>query len=539
MKKLKPILISALAFIISSPFTTLALAQNGGSGQKHSAISTPSPEAKKAASEVLVKGGNAVDAAVAALLTLTVEQTYNVSIAGYGGSIVIYSAKDKKVSTIDFDSRAPLNFKPETYDNKTKTHGFLAAGVPGIVSGLALALKNHGTLSWKEVSHHAYELADKGLIVDKVLSDALNEFVKFSDTESVKTYLPNGVPAIGSVWVQKDLAKVIKQIGDKGSDIFYKGEIAKKIVKHFQDHGSALTYEDYNKFQAEEVEPIKINYRGVDIYSPPVPSAGITSLGILKTLENFDLTKVRPFGFEYFNIFAQTSKLAWGERFKYIGDPEFVKFSATDLLLDKASKERAEKVRHDLVVAVEPGNPEPQHTVNVVVIDKSQNIVSLTATQGGNYGSGVVVPGTGLVFGHGMSRFDDLKTPNAPQGGKRPQHNMAPVVVLKDNKPYIGLGLPGGRYIVTVTPQLLIDVLDFNLTPEQAIKAPRIHNEGDNNIKITKGISDIDVKDLELKGFKVEQVTELGGPANIAIIDLKTGKIDAASQAGSTGVEIK
>jgi len=541
MKKLQLFLISALAFIISSPFTiTMALAQNSASVEQHYAITTSNPEAKKAASEILKKGGNAVDAAVAALLTLTVVQTSSVGIAGYGGSIIIYSAKDKKVSSIDFDQKAPLKFNTVTFNEKTATHGYLATGVPGVVSGLSLALKNHGKLSWKVVSQHAYELANKGILVDERVKRSLESFIKNSDSVSIKAYLPNGIPAIGTNWTQKDLAKIIKLIGEKGQDAFYKGDLARKIANHIQAHGGVLTEEDFNRYQAIESEPIKINYRGYDIYSPPVPSAGLTSLSILKTLENFDLQKVRPFGFEYFNLFAQSSKLAWAERFKYLGDPDFVKFSSSDLLSDNAAKERAEKIRHEEVASVDPGKPEPLHTVNVVVIDNDQNIVSLTATQGNSYGSGVSVPGTGLVFGHGISRFDYTPgTPNYPEAGKRVQHNMAPTIVLKDGKPLIGLGLPGGRYIVTVTSQLLIDLLDFKLTPEQAVKAPRMHNEGDNKIKLSKNISETDINDLKLKGFDVQTVGELGGPANVAIINQCTGVIDAASQAGSAGVEVK
>jgi gamma-glutamyltranspeptidase / glutathione hydrolase len=505
----------------------------------HSAISTPHPEAKKAASEILAKGGNAVDAAVASLLTLAVVQTSNVGIAGYGGSIVIYSAKDAKVYSIDFDSRAPFAFKPDNFNEQSATYGYLAVGVPGIVSGLELALKNHGTLSWKVVSQHAYDLASKGLVVDEKLNRALHEFTQHADKASIAAYLPNGIPEVGSVWVQKDLAKVIKAIGDGGADAFYKGEIAQRIVKHFREHGGILSEDDFSKYHAQEVEPVKINYRGNDIYSPPVPSAGLTSLSIVKTLENFDLSKIKPFGAEYFNLFAQSSKIVWGERFKYLGDPDFVKFPADYLLSDKLAAERAEKIRTGNVVAINPSRPEPLHTVNVVVIDKDQNIVSLTATQGGGYGSNVAVPGTGLVFGHGISRFDYTPGPNYPEPGKRMQHNMAPIVVLRNGKPLLGLGLPGGRFIVTVTSQLLIDVLDFKQTPEQAVKAPRVHNEGDNILKVSKDVSDADIRELESKGFKVDRVSNLGGPANVVIIDQVTGKIEAASEAGPTGVQIQ
>jgi gamma-glutamyltranspeptidase/glutathione hydrolase len=505
----------------------------------HSAISTPRAEARDAAAEILAKGGNAVDAAVAALTTLAVVQTSSVGIAGYGGSIVIYSSKDKKVSAIDFDSRAPLALNPEKLNKENSLHGYLATGVPGIVAGLQLALKNHGTLGWNIVTQHAYELADKGIVVDVKLNHALQGFVKHADKASITAYLPNGVPEVGSIWQQKDLARVIKAIGDGGADAFYKGNIAKQIVKSIQANGGILTEEDFANFQAKEVEPIKITYRGNEIYAAPVPAAGITSLSILKTLEQFDIPSLKSFGTDYFTLFARTSQLVWEERFRLLGDPDFVKFSSDDLLSEKSAIERARKIREGKVLVTNHEGTDPLHTVNVVVIDKDQNIVSLTATQGDSYGSLVAVPGTGLVFGHGISRFDLTSGPNYPAPGKRPQHNMTPVVVLRDGKPLSGLGLPGGRYIVTVTAQLLVDILDFKLTPQQAVTSPRIHNEGDSIIKVTKDIPYNEVKELESKGFKVKQESELGGPANVIIIDQSTGKIDAASQAGPDGVLIK
>jgi gamma-glutamyltranspeptidase/glutathione hydrolase len=506
----------------------------------HSAISTPHPEAKNAASLILAKGGNAVDAGVAALLALTVVQTGSVGVAGYGGSLIIHSVKDGKTYAIDFDTKVPKNYDLTTINEHDATYGYKAVSAPGVVSGLYLALTNHGTLSWKEVAEYAYNLADKGIVVDERLHRSLTGFTRVTDPISLKAYLPDGVPDVGSLFVQKDLAKVIKSIGDKGADAFYKGALAKKIAKHIQANGGYLTEEDLNTYQAQELEPISIDYRGYKILTPPPPSAGITALSILKTLENADLQKIRPFSAEYFNLWSQASKLTWQERFTLIGDPDFVKFSVDDLLSDKTGQERYEKILHDKVLSIPSLGVEPMHTANVVVIDKDQNIISITATQGNGYGSGVVVPGTGLVFGHGLARFDfrNKEVPNYPAPLKRVQHNMAPTIVLKGGKPYSGLGLPGGRYIVTVTSELLIDVLDYKLTPEEAIKAPRIHNEGDNKIKITENVSDTEIKDLELKGFEVTKVKELGGPANVAIIDA-TGKIDAASQAGNAGVEIK
>src|SRR5713101_423389 len=508
-------------------------------GNFHSAISTPDPEALAAAAPILQQGGNAVDAAVAALTALCVVQPNNVGFAGYGGSTSIYLAKTSRVFTIDFDSRAPLAFRPETFTEQNANYGYLAPGVPGIMAGLDLALRKYGTLSWKTVSRHAFELADQGFIVGPELKQMFNRFGEHADKKSIATFFPDGnPPAEGERWVQKDLARVISEINEGGGDAFYCGDIARRIVKHLQENGGILTDEDFGRFHAQEVAPLRINYRGHQFYTPPVPSAGLTSFGILKTLENFDLAPLEPWGPQYFHLFAQASKLCWKERLRLFGDPDFVKFSAEELLSNKLGAARAEKIRLGKIPPVKSGPREPQHTVNVVVIDKHQNIVSLTATHGGDFGSRVVVPGTGLVLGHGMSRFAFKPGPNFPAPGKRMQHNMAPMVVLRGGKPWAGIGMAGARTIVTVTPQLAIDVIDFKTTSDQAIKAPRIHIEGEEPLKINSDVSDSVATGLESLGHKVERLPGIGGVTNVAVIDPASGKIDAASGAGPTGVQI-
>lgn len=505
----------------------------------HSAVSTPDPQAGAAAAAILRQGGNAVDAAVAALTTLCVVQPSNVGLGGYGGSIAIYLAAEQRVTTIDFDSRAPLAFEPGSFNEKSATFGHLAVGVPGVVAGLDLALSKYGTLPWKAVSRHALELAEGGIVVGARLKKSFDEFSAHADPTSLAAFFPNGAaPAAGERWVQKDLARVIGAINDGGAEAFYRGDIGRQIARHVKANGGALSDEDFRRFRALEVAPVVASYRGHALYTPPVPSAGLTSLSILKTLEHFDLASLKNDQAQYFHLFAQANKLAWQERFRWLGDPDFVKFSAHELLSDELAARRAARIRQNQVGLVEPGAPEPLHTVNVVVIDQQQNMVSLTATQGGGFGSRIVVPGTGLVLGHGMSRFELAPGPNYPQGGKRMQHNMAPMLALRDGKPLLGFGMPGGRMIVTVTPQLAIGVIDFKRTPEQALKAARVHGEGDAVLKISAGVSDAVARKLQARGHKVQREASLGGPANIALINQADGRVEAASDAGPAGVRV-
>ncbi len=378
-------------------------AKNPANRILHSAISTPDPEALAAAIPILQQGGNAVDAAVAALAALCVVQPNNVGFAGYGGSIAIFLAKKSRVVTIDFDSRAPRAFKPENFTELNANYGYLAPGVPGITAGLDLALRKYGTLSWKKVTRHSFELADQGFIVNAELAKMFAQFPLHADSKSIATLFPDSnVPAVGERWVQKDLARTIHEIGSGGADAFYRGDIARQIVKHVRENGGILAEEDFRDFHAQEVAPLHITYRGHEFYTPPVPSAGLTSFSILKTLEQFDLAALDPWGPEYFHLFAQASKLCWQERFQWLGDPDFVTFPTEELLSATRATERAEIIRNQKISPVAAGAPEPQHTVNVVVIDHHQNIVSITATHGGDFGSRVVVRwhGTGAGAWH-------------------------------------------------------------------------------------------------------------------------------------------
>lgn len=506
--------------------------QGAASDGDHWAISSPNPEAVAAAGPILKRGGNAIDAAVAALASLCVVETGNVGFGGYGGSMAIYLAKEKRVTSIDFDSRAPLAFKPELFaDTKRANHGYLAVGVPGIVAGLDLALRKYGTLPWKDVTAHALELAEGGFTITPEVASCFERFAGDADKTSVKALFSDGKPpTAGQRWVPKDLGKVIRAIGEGGAEAFYRGDIARATVKQVRENGGVLSDEDFKTFKALEVEPIHINYRGYDLYTPPVPSGGLTSFSILKTLENFDLPALTPWGAPYLHLFAEATKLCWEERFQQFGDPEQVKFSAEELLSPERAKERAERVRSGKVPGVKPAQPEGVHTVNVVVVDKDRNVVSITATHGSDLGAHVAIDGYALVLGHGMSRFAfDPKSPNFPAPGKRMQHNMLPTIILRDGKLWAGVGMPGGRMIVTVTPQLIVNLIDFKKSPGEALAAPRIHTEGEEPLRVSPELTPAAAAELEVLGHRLKHVDSIGGPANIAVLDDPSGRIVAAS----------
>lgn len=502
------------------------------------AIATSSRQAGDAARDVLKKGGNAVDAAVAALLVMCVVEPKLVGIGGYGGSFIVYDAHTGRVRAIDSDTRAPRRFDSATFTERTANYGYLAVGVPGVIAGIDLALRELGSRPFKDLAKYSLVLAEKGIKVLASMSHSLQGVAKVMDPVSRNAYFPDGVPAAGGAWVQADLARLIRRLGDEGPASFYSGETAAVIARQIQANGGALAEEDFHAYRATDVEPLHITYRGHDLYTPPPPSGGLTSLSILKTLEQFDLSQIAPWGARFIELFAGASNLAWGERSQYFGDPDFVNVPAEELLSKKWAIARADKLRNG-TPTTSPQAKESSHTVNVVVIDKNQNLVSWTATQGGSYGSHVAIEGLGLLLGHGMSKFAFKGPhPNYPFAGKRPQHNMSPLIVLHNGKPYAGLGMPGSKAIVTVTAQMVVNLIDFKATPQKAVSPPRIHTEGSGPIELTDDVPEPVRKELGKRGHKLKIQRFLGDEANIVVVDPATGHVEAAATRNQPGVSM-
>jgi gamma-glutamyltranspeptidase/glutathione hydrolase len=303
-----------------------------------------------------------------------------------------------------------------------------------------------------------------------------------------------------------------------------------------QQGGGSLAEADFHDFRASVAEPAHIAYRGFELYTPPLPSGGPTSLSILKTLEQFDFAQLSPWGAEYVELFAGASNLGWEERYKYFGDPDFVDVPVDELLSDERARARA-KILRERFPTTTPLPAEASSTVNIVVKDHEGNLVSLTATHGEAFGSRVAIEGLGLVLGHGMSRFDTNRgSPNFPAPSKRPQHNMSPLVVLRDDKPHAAFGLSGGPKIVTVTAQLVVNLIDFHARAQQVVSAPRIHTEGEEPIQVTSNTPADIVNGLRARGRRVRTVASIGGPANAVVIDPKTRQVRAAATNGPGGV---
>jgi gamma-glutamyltranspeptidase / glutathione hydrolase len=511
------------------------------------AVATPHPAATAAAREILQRGGNAIDAAVGAMLACCVATPGAVGLGGYGGSLVAYLASGGQAVAVDFDSRAPQAYRSELFRSQPQRYeqGHLSITVPAVVAGLELALNRFGTLSWAVVSEPAIVLAERGLPVTAILKQQLDEWARKADPISQRALFPAGtVPQVGTTWQQSDMARLLRRLSQQGPREFYQGDIPQMIVRQVRSGGGILAEEDFERYQPEVVEPLATDYRGNRVLTPPPPSGGLTSLQILKVLEQFELSNLEPWGAEYFHLFAEAAKQSWQDRAAYFGDPDISAIPIDRLLSDEAAREKAARIHQGKVLRFPVGtSPSPPHTANIVAADGDGNVVSVTATQGYLYGSTVVIEGLGLVMGHGMSRFDLAEgSPNVPAAGKRMFHNMAPVVLLgADGRPWAALGLPGGPKIVTVTAQLVVSLVDFKVAPIAAVSAPRVHVEADEPIAASATVPQRVIEELEAIGHTVSRgqnvgglPDEIGGKANAIVIDPATQDMLAASQAGET-----
>lgn len=496
------------------------------------AVATHHPIAARAAREMLLAGGNATDAAVAAMAALCVVVPGSVGIGGYGGTMIHVDGASGRASCVEFNTRAPLEFRGELYADHPKcksTIGYLATSVPGVVSGLATALSRFGTKSWKDATHFAIELAEEGFEVDAHHRTVLEMWHKTADELSRRSHFADGdIPNVGNRWVQKDLAKLLRALAADGPESFYRGEIADRICRQIRSHGGIISCEDFATYEPLITEPLAIDYRGHTILTPPPTAGGITMLQMLRTLEHFDVAAIEPWSAAYLHLVAEVTKKVWPDR-QLLGDPDFVAIPYEKLLATSLASSRAADIRrHDIKTGVEMQINDAPHTCNVSIADRFGNVVSMTATQGAQFGSGVVIEGLGLVLGHGMSRFEYTKPhhPNAPAPGKRPQHNMSPAIVLKDGEPVAAMGMPGGTRIPTVTAQLIVSLIDFDATPEQAVHATRVHYEGTGQMIVSQTTPKLVARELEAMGYKLQfgehalgTPIMLGGPAGIVQVD--------------------
>ncbi|HKB02949.1 MAG TPA: gamma-glutamyltransferase [Gemmataceae bacterium] len=500
------------------------------------------PQAAEAGLAVLAAGGNAVDAAVCAALVAGVVAVPSCGIGGYGGHLVIANPGGK-VTAIDFNSAAPAAAKPDmfTADEKgvvkgqVNNFGWLAAGVPGTLAGLQLAIDKFGTKKFAELVRPAIRYAREGFPVTQGFANAIktakDRFAK--DPGSAKLFLPKGVPpAEGSTFRNPDLADLLQALADKGRvDDFYTGRIAEKVAAAFRQHGGLVTAEDMAAYKAVEITPLALASQKYTIHTPPPTAGGLTVLqavAILKELKWQDHDPKEP---ATVHARVEALRIAWGDRLRLLGDPKYADVPVEKLLSDKYVRDAAERVaaavRDKRPVDTKAERRTAGGTIHLNAIDASGMAVAITLTHGNSFGAQVTVDGLGLVLGHGMSRFDPRPgRPNSVGPGKRPLHNMCPTVVTREGTPVIALGATGGRRIVNTVFDVLAYRLGEGKPLADSIKAPRVHTEGDLDLTLEKDWPAGVVERFREIGFAVKA----GGAATASAIerDPKTGTLEAA-----------
>lgn len=537
--------------------------------------------------EMLQKGGNAVDAAAAVQFALTVVEPSSSGIGG-GAFIMIYSVEDDRVVAIDAREEAPARYHEEVFlgpegdvipfsDRRT---GGNAAGVPGTLAGFAKAVEMYGNLTLAETLEPAIRLAEGFELseFDAVqLNEAKADLERFPSTAAIYVK-PDGSPwQAGDIFVNRDLAETFRLIAEQGPDVFYRGEIADDIVRAVQEspiNPGVMEKSDLESYRAVLREPVRGTYRGYELVSmAPPTSGGMALIEMLNILEAYDLARLGWGSVDALHLLNEAQKVAFADRNLYMADADWVDVPVSGLTSKAFAAERRRLIDpvYALAAPVSAGDPwayetvlsrpeeplapstaeEGSQTTHFSVVDGDRNVVSVTSTIESSWGNLLVVPGRGFLLNNELTDFDPepsyedgravanrpeggkapRRTALEPQdqysyGGKRPRSSMTPTLVFKDGQPYMALGSPGGSRIIGIVLNVLTNIIDFGMDPQEAITAPRVVNRG-GPMEMETELYDAApglVAALEARGHQVERTISYGG-AHAILIDPETGML--------------
>lgn len=534
---------------------------------KYGAVTSPNYLASVAGLDVLKKGGNAVDAAIAVASTMNVVYPQMTTLGG-DNFWLIYNAKTKEVKALNASGRAgslaTIEFyKSKGYD-KIPSRGYLAANtVPGTVSGWDAAYKYahdnmSSSLPWNTLFDSAIKYAQDGFPVTPSLARWMEINVDPKDSEFrnlqrftgfKKMYLkPDGSAyKVGEVLELPQLAKTYKLIAEKGANEFYRGSIAKKIVADLQKNGGVLTQKDFANHKANWVEPLTVNYRGYQAYNLPPNTQGMASLEILNVLNNIDVKSLGEGTADYYHVMVEATKQSFADRDKYLTDPEFSKIPLDYLLSAKHGKDQAARIDMKKAAAsVKPLDPKGD-TVWIGVVDKDGNAVSLIQSIYHDFGSGIVPEGTGVLLQNRGSFFSlDPAHVNHLEPGKRTFHTLNAAMLLKDKNLFMVYGTMGGEGQPQTQAAIATRVVDFGMFPQDAVAAPRwLHGRtwgaSSNDLKMESRIPQATLDEMKKRGHpvaKVDDYTDSMGHAGAIMIDQKTGLRYGATDPRGDGLAV-
>jgi gamma-glutamyltranspeptidase/glutathione hydrolase len=529
-------------------------------------VASTSEIASRVGVEIMQRGGNAIDAAVAVGLALAVTWPSAGNIGGGGFMMIRRANGDTEI--IDYRERAPLAASRDMYlDAKgdvikgASTIGYKAVGVPGSVAGFSLALARHGKLKWADVIEPARKLAAEGFTIGFHLARSLrgSERLLKQFPDSNRIFLRNGkLYEEGERLLQPELAETLARLKEQGPREFYEGQTARMIVDDMKANGGLITAKDLKEYEPTIRKPLKGTYRGYEIVTMPPPSSGGAALlEMLNILEHYILAELGPGSSDTIHLLVESQRRAFADRAEFMGDADFVKVPVEGLISKKYAGELVKTIdpNHATPSAkIRAGKPmaaESTETTHFTVIDEEGNVVSNTYTLNGGYGSGATARGTGVLLNNEMDDFTSkpgvpnayglLQSENnaiAPR--KRPLSAMTPTIVLKDGKVWFAIGSPGGPTIINTVLQVIVNVVDFGMNIQQAIDAPRFHHQWmPDRIQFEPlGINRDTRSALERKGHVFADRAGNMGDAEGIMIDLETGMRLGASDPRSGGVPV-
>ncbi|MBL4640175.1 MAG: gamma-glutamyltransferase, partial [Verrucomicrobiales bacterium] len=522
----------------------LGLPLGQAAGRTGTAV-TGHPIASKAAMNAFERGGNAVDATVAAALTLSVVDGFNSGIGG--GCFMLIRKPDGSFVAIDGRETAPLKADRDMYlrDGKANPElsrtGALAIGVPGALAAYDLAIRQHGNIDLAEHLGQAATVAEHGFELDDAylsrLGQVMKKLRKFPDSARIFLDVDGNAWPSGHRLKQPDLARSYRSIARHSADWFYRGPFALKTEQWMSANGGLITRKDLASYKAKRREPVRTTYRGHEIVGfPPPSSGGVHVAQILNILEAFDLASMTPDSVEFVHLVAEAMRLAFADRAHWLGDTDFAAVPK-GLASKKYARQLAKKIDPKKAATIDvhstPSNADTdlfgKHTTHFSTADTEGWWVACTATVNTTFGSGVVIPGTGIVMNNEMDDFSAQPgasnvfgligaEANAVAPGKRPLSSMSPTIVLRDGKPVFTVGAAGGPTIITQVLLAVIQVVDFGKSPAEALVQARFHHQWKpDRLLVEKALGQATIDALRAKGHKVEIVNTLGAAQAIGI----------------------
>jgi gamma-glutamyltranspeptidase/glutathione hydrolase len=513
--------------------------------------------------DILKKGGNAIDAAIATNAAIGLMEPMS---CGIGGDLfaIIWDAKSQKLYGLNASGRSPYRATRELFAQKGLSAipetGPLTWSVPGCVDGWEELRKRFGTMSFEQLLGPSIRYAEDGFPVTEViagywLATRRGETQLQRNPDSAKTYMPNGEPPrAGDVFKNPYLARSYREIATNGRDAFYKGKIAQEIVAFSERNGGLFALKDFADHTSTWVEPVSTTYRGYEVWEIPPPGQGISVLQMLNILEGFDLKKMGPLSPDYWHLLIEAKKLAYADRAKFYADPAFTKVPTKELISKPYAEQRRKLINPNKALTnLQAGDPKLGHsdTIYLCVVDKDRNCVSLIQSNYYGFGSGMVPGDLGFVLqNRGNSFALDPNHANRLEPHRRPFHTIIPAMVTREGKPWFVFGVMGGDMQPQGHVQVLCNLIDFGMNVQQAGEAPRVEHrgsatptglpelEGGGFVEAEQGIPDEVLRELVRRGHRVTPVkTNTGGYQGI-LIDAKTNMLHGGSEPRKDGCAV-